>query len=97
VDGLVGLRVREDEDHALNLAPPAKADDIPAVATGVRTRCGFKSGVISELIHQCLRIRYCPPVSNVWEITQRQRSLVPNTTLHHACQFRRLTGKCGSR
>jgi hypothetical protein len=77
VDGSAGLRVGERKDHALNLAPPAKAHDVPAVATGVRTRCGFKSGVISELIHQCLRIRYCPPVSNVWKITQRQRSLVP--------------------
>jgi hypothetical protein len=95
VDGSAGLWVRKHEDHALNLAPPAKADDIPAVAAGVRTRCGFKSGVISELIHQCLRIRYCPPVSNVWKVTQRQRSLVPTALLQLACQFCRLTGKCG--
>jgi hypothetical protein len=89
VDGSTRLRVRERDNHALNLAPPAKADDVPAVATGVRTRCGFKSGVIAELIHQCLRIGYRPPVGNKWKINQRQRSLAPQRTVQHACQFRR--------
>jgi hypothetical protein len=68
------LRTGKREDHAFDLSPPAKTSDVPTVATGVRPRCGFKSGIQSEPIHQCLRICHYPPVSNKWKMIQRQRS-----------------------
>ena len=40
---------------------------------GVRPRCGHRSGFVAELVHQCLRIRYRPPVSNKWKYIQRHR------------------------
>jgi hypothetical protein len=64
----------EREDHPLDLTPPAKCGDIATIATGVRTRRGLDSGIIAKARHQLMRIRYRPPVSNKWKITQRQRS-----------------------
>ena len=66
--------MRERDDHPLDLSPPAKCPGIATIATGVRTCCGLDSGIIAKAGHQLMRIRYRPPVSNKWKITQRQRS-----------------------
>ena len=52
VDGSAHLVARQSDDHALDLPPVAKADDIVVVAAALGARRGLERGVVAEAVDE---------------------------------------------
>jgi hypothetical protein len=91
--GADGLLDRHQNDQALNLAPAAKMNVITQITAAVRTRRGFKAGIVAEKLNEFSCVVKALAIPEIWYLHDFPLiiSIVP-FYLQPACQKLPVTG-----